>query len=62
MIPVKKSPAGKTKGYEREYYKMGNPIYTTGEMNVLDNDRLGKEICKTPFDEKSRSYDFIEEV
>jgi hypothetical protein len=62
MIPVKKFASGKTKGYEREYDKKGNPIYTTGEMNVLDNDRLGKEICKTPFDENSRSYDFREEV
>jgi hypothetical protein len=38
MIEIKKIPPGKAIGYERNYDKKCNPIYTTGELRTLDND------------------------
>jgi hypothetical protein len=57
-MKIKKVPAGKAIGYERDGDKSGNPIYTDGELRILDNDVWQKRVSAILRDENNVVYDF----
>jgi hypothetical protein len=56
MVEIIRLPPGKAKGYEREYDKKGNAIYTPGEINALNKDQMRKELCQVKYDENDKFY------
>jgi hypothetical protein len=58
MVEIRRVSPGKAIGYERDYDKSGNPIYTAGELTALDNDAWKKIVSAVPCDENDVMYDF----